>query len=120
MLRISKSKKKLNRLPTRTLTDAAIKERYDLQEYIYNSPDAFCQELGQDLTIIGKEVRPSPEVADRIDLLALDRQGNSVIIELKRGNDKLQLLQAVSYAAMMAKWSGKEILDGPEKKSPRR
>lgn len=112
MLKISRNDKKLSRLTTQTLGAAKIQERYDLQEYIFNSPEEFCKELGPeiDLKIIGKEVLPSEEVGDRIDLLALDQDGSVVIIELKRGNDKFQLLQAISYAAMIAKLSEDELL----------
>jgi hypothetical protein len=116
MVKISRSNKQLTGLTTKTLAEAAILERYDLQEYIFNSPKEFCQELRQDLVIIDKEVPPSETVADRIDLLALDRDGSVVIIELKRGNDKFQLLQAISYAGMMAKWEAEQILVRAKKK----
>jgi hypothetical protein len=109
MLKISRNDKRFSRLKNPTLSDVNILERYDLQEYIFNSPEAFCEELGQDLMIIGKEVPASTTVADRIDLLAVDRDGALVILELKRGNDKLQLLQAVAYAGMVAKWSQDEL-----------
>jgi hypothetical protein len=36
----------------------SISERYDLQEFISNSPDAFFQELGLELFLIGKEISP--------------------------------------------------------------
>jgi hypothetical protein len=49
-------------------------------------------------------------VGDRIDLLALGRDGEVIVIELKHGNDKLQLLQAISYAGMIAKWKPEELL----------
>ena len=75
-----------------------------------NSIEAFCEELHQDLIIIGKEVPPSTTVADRIDILAVDKSGTTVVIELKRGSDKLQLLQAIGYAAMISKWTPDELL----------
>jgi hypothetical protein len=110
MVKISRTDKRFTCLGAKTLAEAHILERYDLQEYIFNSREEFCKELGQDLMIIGKEVPPSKTVGDRIDLLALDRDGDVVVIELKRGDDKLQLLQAISYAGMIAKWSEEELL----------
>ena len=105
MVKISRDDKRLSRLKTPTLSDIEFLERYDLQKCIFNSPDAFCEEIGQDLMMIDEEVRPSNTVDDRIDLLAIDRDGTAVVLELKRGSHKLQLFQAISYAGMIAQWS---------------
>ena len=111
MLTINRKEKSFSLLEKPSLAAAAITERYDLQEFISNSPDDFFQELGLQLFLIGKELTPSEAVKDRIDLLALDKEGHCVVVELKRGRNKLQMFQAVSYAAMIAQWSPSEILD---------
>ena len=110
MLRIDRKNQGFTLLETPSLAEASISERYDLQEFISNSPHPFFKELGLELFLVGKEVMPSKSVQDRIDLLAVDKEGSSVVIELKRGNNKLQLLQAISYAGMISQWSGEDFL----------
>ena len=110
MLKIDRSRRSFIQMGTPSLAAAAVSERYDLQEYISNSPEAFFGELGQDLFLIGKEVPLSAGVPDRLDLLAVDRQGCLVVTELKRGSHKLQHLQAISYAAMISAWSPDDVL----------
>lgn len=62
--------------------------------------------------LIGQEINPDPSTSDRLDILALDAEDNSLIVfELKREKNKLQLLQAISYAAMLSKKEKKELID---------
>jgi len=93
-----------------------MKERADLQQLIFRNAEEFFQiECKEDLFILAQEVTPSDRVGDRIDLLAMDSKGKLVVIELKRGNDKLQLLQALSFAAMVSDlvWSELEAKVAP-------
>lgn len=110
MLRIDRATNRLVRLPRSTLADSAHWER-DLQAMICADPSSFCQEIGEGLWFVGQEVRPSDTVSDRIDILAIDEDGYSVVIELKRGSNKLQLLQAISYAGMVARWSADRFVE---------
>jgi len=110
MLRIDRGAKKFARLQKPDMSKAGLTERYDLQNMVKNSPDAFFEEMGESLLLIGNEVRPTDFVEDRIDLLAVDQQGSLVVVELKRGSQKLQLLQALSYASMISKWEHSNII----------
>lgn len=118
MLKIDRKAKTFSTLSAPSLADAAISERYDLQEYICNAPGPFFAELGRRLFYLAKEVVPSDDVQDRIDILAVDQEGCAVVIELKRGNHKLQMLQAISYAGMISKWEYQDFMDllSPERK----
>lgn len=106
VLKIDRAAGMLIVLPSMTFRDAELGERSGLQELLLKSDQAFfgseCQEK---LFLIKEEVEPCSEVASRIDLLAVDAMGRAVVIELKRGRDKLQLLQSLTYAAMISDWS---------------
>lgn len=110
MLRINKNDKVLVHLSTSSLSQAEHWER-DLQAMILNSPDAFCDEIGERLWIVGQEIHPSEAVPDRIDILAIDDAGSAVVVELKRGSRKLQLLQAISYAGMISRWTPEQFVE---------
>ena len=110
MLRIDRDKQTFSKLDTPSLAESAITERYHLQEFICNSSEDFFAELGEKLFVIGKEIEPSKNVPDRIDILAVDKEGQIVIVELKRASHKLHMLQAISYAAMIADWQPEDFL----------
>ena len=111
MLRIDRQGRTLRQLEQVRLPQAGLLERNDIQQMILNSPEAFFAEMGEPLLLVGEEVHPTDFVDDRIDLLAIDQQGASVVIELKRGTNKLQLLQALAYAAMIAKWDRAQLVN---------
>jgi hypothetical protein len=110
MLKIDRNERKFVEVRRRRLDEAGYRERLDVQAMIRNSPEQFFTEMGEHLLLIAEEHRPATFVDDRIDLLALDPSGAVVIIELKRGNNKLQLLQALAYASMVAKWPPEQLV----------
>lgn len=86
-----------------TFSELGFREREHLQEWIAKNPEA----LGEDLLIIQKEFDGFNDTAERLDLLALDKQGNLVIIENKlddSGRDVTwQALKYASYCASLTK-----------------
>lgn len=111
MLKIDLSSRGMAQLDEKTMQSEGMKERYDLQDLIVKNPEEFFKELDEELFLIGSEISPTEKVADRIDLLALDSEGDSVIIELKRDKHKLHLLQAIPYAGMVARWKPNQFLE---------
>jgi hypothetical protein len=110
VLKLDRTQRTLRRLETKPLKSANVLERSDLQRMIINTADPFFDEIGEKLLILGEEVVPTDVVDDRIDVLAMDKQGAIVVIELKRGAHKLHLLQALSYAAMTSDWDREGII----------
>ena len=76
-----------------------------LEEHLENWIMANPAVIGEPLLILGRQVM-IPNIRDRIDVLALDPQGNSVVIELKRGQlaDPVDM-QALRYASYISKWT---------------
>jgi hypothetical protein len=111
MLKIDPNTKTLVQISPTNLKQSNILERTDFQQAIVQSWDAFCSEMGyEELFLIGSEITPHDSCRDRIDILGLSRDGRPVVFELKRHREKLQLLQAISYAAMVAKWEPERFL----------
>ena len=86
-----------------TPTTAPAQDLYerDLEDWIETEPSI----LGEDLLMIGRQVGID-DGKDRIDLLAVDKQGSLAILELKRdliGGDAD--LQGLRYAAAVSRWT---------------
>ena len=113
MLRFDKKNKKLSKIYQTNLKNENLLEREDLQKAIIESWDSFRNEIGfSSATLIVQEINPDPSTLDRLDILALDSEDNSLIVfELKREKNKLQLLQAISYAAMLSQKGNKDLID---------
>lgn len=98
---IDKASNRINKIEKMSFSDLGFKEREHLQEWIANEPAA----LGEELLIIQKEYDGFFETKERLDLLALDKDGNLVIIENKlddSGKDVTwQALKYVSYCSSL-------------------
>ena len=86
-----------------SLAAAGRREAEDLEEWIASQPAI----IGTGITIIGRQVviKSGP-----LDLLGIDKHGNTVVVELKR--DKLPrevLAQAIDYASDVAGWSFEKL-----------
>lgn len=87
-----------------TAVDSALKdegrtEPYDLEPWLASNPEI----IGADIIIIGRQATTK---SGPIDLLGIDKSGNTVIVEIKR--DQLPrecLAQAMDYASAVAGWT---------------
>lgn len=80
-------------------------EPYDLEPWLASNPEI----IGTDIMIIGRQVMTK---SGPIDLLGVDKSGNTIIIEIKR--DELPrecLAQAIDYASDVAEWTVERLSD---------
>ncbi len=108
---------KLKQVDAISFVAEGIKERQELQQWLLGCPDA----LGEDLFVIAEEFGDWEDSRRRIDILALDREGNLTVIELKRTDDGGHMdLQAVRYAAMISSMSFEDVIRAHEEFSAAR
>lgn len=105
--------KKLVKINETKFSEHGLTERYDLQEWIAENPKILSKELGsdEDLLIIQKEFDKWVDSKERLDLLAMDRSGNLVIIENKLDDSGKDVTwQALKYVSYCSTLTTKEII----------
>src|SRR6056297_1969014 len=109
MFLINKEENKAISIRKKTFKELKFKERKHLQEWICKNTEI----LGERLLIIQKEFSGFEDTQERLDLLAIDENGNLVIIENKlddSGRDVVwQSLKYVSYCSGLTKSDIKDI-----------
>lgn len=76
----------------------------DLEEHLEDWVEECVKLVDPSLLIIGRQI-------ENIDLLAIDDEGQLVIIELKRDQlPRLVLAQALDYASMVAAWTPEKVI----------
>ena len=88
--------------------DLDVTERADIQEWVAANPSI----LGEDLLIIAKEYSGFDRTRERPDLLAVDRDGRLVVVELKRDDSGTDVhWQAIKYASYLRDASAEDIIE---------
>ena len=109
MFTVDHQANRIKAVKTKTFSELGFTERKHLQEWLAHEPAA----LGEELLIIQKEFDGFDDTRERLDLLALDKDGNLVIIENKlddSGRDVVwQALKYASYCASLTKLQIVEI-----------
>lgn len=107
MYLINQKENSIAQLEQKTFSELKFRERDHLQEWIAKNPSS----LGEELLIIQKEFSGFNETNERLDLLALDKHGNLVIIENKLDDSGRDVTwQSLKYASYCASLSKQEIV----------
>src|SRR5882724_8111026 len=103
MFRVDSKANRITRLESASFSDLGLGERQHLQEWLANEAGAF----GEELLIIQKEFAGFDDTKERLDLLAIDKEGSLVVIENKlddSGKDVVwQGLKYASYCSTLSK-----------------
>ena len=108
LFRVHPESKILQSVKEVDFSDFGFKERFDIQEWIESTPEV----LGEELLIIAKEKSYFEGTRERPDLIALDKAGNVVVIELKRDDSGENTeWQAIKYASYWSKFTVNDIIE---------
>jgi hypothetical protein len=107
MYRINKAANNVVKLEQRLFKDLHIKERQHLQEWVAKNPEM----LGEELLIIQKEFAGFSDTSERLDLLAVDKEGGLVIIENKLDDTGTNVVwQALKYTSYCSTLKTNQII----------
>lgn len=96
---ISDGLDKAQKIQPGSFVNMNIWERQHIEEWVRTNPEM----LGEDLLVVSTEFDRFSNSNERLDVLAVDRSGNLVVIELKRDSAAGYAdLQAIRYAAMVS------------------
>ncbi len=108
MFKVNLSENRLVRLEKRRFVDLGVQERPHLQEWLVQTPEA----LGEELLVIQKEFDGFANTRERLDLLALDKEGRLVVIENKLDDSGRDVVwQALKYVAYCSSLKKAEIVE---------
>lgn len=108
MFRIDHQTNRIVKVKQVSFSELGYTERNHLQEWLANQPDA----LDEDLLIIQKEFDGFDDTRERLDLLAIDKNGNLVVIENKLDDSGRDVVwQALKYASYCSTLSKSQIAD---------
>jgi hypothetical protein len=98
----------ISRLSEVTFNSAGLHERRDLQRLLRENIEV----IAEDTLVIDEEFGDWEDSRRRIDLLAIDKNGNLVVIELKRSEDGGHMeLQSIRYASMVSTMTFDQAVD---------
>src|SRR5690606_6142563 len=121
MFKINPTANRISPLEVKRFSDLGFTERKHLQEWLENYPQALTLGDGDDLLIIQKEFDGFDDTRERLDLRAVNKEGNLVIIDNKledRDRDGVgEAVIHVSYCAILEKhlWRQSIMLYLPNK-----
>ncbi len=108
MFHVDLSANRILKLDQKRFADFGLRERTHLQRWMADTPDA----LGEELLIIQQEFDGFADTRERLDLLALDKSGQLVIIENKLDDTGRDVVwQALKYAAYCSTLKKAQVLD---------
>ena len=112
MYRLDKSKNSIQPVQRVLFSDFNFRERAHLQEWIAKYPQVLAKDNDDEFLIIQKEFDGFKDTNERLDLLALDKQGNLVIIENKLDDSGKDVVwQALKYAGYCSSLSKEQIVE---------
>jgi Endonuclease NucS C-terminal domain len=100
-------KNELIEIPETSFQENNILERDNIEEWVRKNPEI----LGEELLIIGHEYDKF-DISDRLDLLAVDKEGKLVVIETKRDKSGSEVdFQCLKYCSYCSQLKPQDVID---------